>query len=177
MQGERSSRSIDRAPADRRASTREPRWTSFGRMSSRRGTRRRRRTLPAVGALLLAALVAACGGGDGGERSAAEGVVREYVDALVRGDGAEACRRMTEEVRAAFEARSGTEGCAAAFADASQELGEEQRRLLEDARITIDEIDGDLGRGTIAVEGDLSTPVEVRKVDGRWRFATPPRGS
>jgi cold shock CspA family protein len=126
-------------------------------------------------ACVVVVVPAGCGGGDDPERSGAEAVARDYVDAFVKGDGERACALMTDEVRGSFEARTDTAGCAPAFARASELLGDEQRRLLEGAEVEIDVVQGDVATGTIRVEGDLSTPVEVRRVAGRWLYATPPR--
>jgi hypothetical protein len=131
-------------------------------------------------AVVLAGLalgVGACGQ-DQGESDAVRAAARSYFAALGSGNGAQACRMLTDEVRRQFVAGVAAITSASNCEQALQTVlkgssGHLVRRVAQAARIGQAKVDGDTA--TVKLSSNAQeVDVRMRKQHGAWRVDQPP---
>lgn len=108
--------------------------------------------LVAAGALTFAG---GCGGG-GSDRDKATATVKDFLSAIADGDGGKACDQLTGPARRDFLDGTQTTDCGAAAKRVSDQLSDDEKQKLRDAKVTVD-LKADLKRKAQgASPGDVS---------------------
>jgi hypothetical protein len=134
----------------------------------------------AAAAALGAALALAAGGcgQDQGESDAVRAAARSYFAALASGNGAQACRMLTDDVRKQFVAGVAAITSASNCEQALQTVlkgtsGHLVRRVARAARIGQAKVDGDTA--TVKLSSNAQeVDVRMRKQGGAWRVDQAP---
>lgn len=93
-----------------------------------------------IAALLATAVVTFAGGcgGSGSDRDKASAAVKGFLSAIADGDGAQACDQLTGSARRDFLAGTQTSDCDAAAKRVSDQLSDDEKQKLRDAKVTVD---------------------------------------
>jgi hypothetical protein len=135
------------------------------------------RARAAAGLVALSLALGACGQ-DQGESDAVRAAARSYFVALAAGNGAQACRMLTDEVRKQFVAGVAAITSASDCEQALQTVltgsgGHLVRRVAKAARIGQANVDGDTA--TVKLSSNAQeVDVRMRKQRGAWRVDQPP---
>jgi fructose/tagatose bisphosphate aldolase len=135
------------------------------------------RARAAVTLAALALTVGGCGQ-DQGESDAVRSAARSYFAALASGNGGQACRMLTDEVRKQFVAGvaaiTSASNCEQALRTVLKgSSGHLVRRVARAARIGQAKVDGDTA--TVKLSSNAQeVDVRMRKQHGAWRVDQPP---
>ncbi len=128
--------------------------------------------------LLVGAGVALTACGDSEGESPAE-TVTAYLSALSKGDGDEACKRLTAETRRAISepvaAKLGGRSCSDAVRGLHDRLSASQADALKRATVTRAEVNGDAATVRFRAARGLLGMARLRRLDGQWRISLLPQ--
>jgi hypothetical protein len=118
--------------------------------------------------LVTATVVTACGGA--GDPSAA---VRSYLNAIATGDGATACKQISQQAIAQIVRGRGSSdptACANIIKQASQLISPTQKKELQSAKVTTASTSGNTARVRITLGGRTRT-VALTQSGGKWQIS------
>ena len=130
-----------------------------------------RRFAASMGALLAA--IAGCGGSDL-ESEDPRSTVRGFYEAILRGDGEDACRRLTPSARALLTVKQPAPPCEDAISKIEMSLGAGERRSMTGGlrvdramRVTRQASTADVD---LATRDSSGAGIHLRLEEGRWRI-------
>jgi Domain of unknown function (DUF4878) len=138
--------------------------------------------------LIAAALAVGCGdsddasapGGGSSDREQVETVARDYLEALIAGDGERTCGHLTaaaqEQVKTWTKAASCEDGIGQ-VGDVIAERDGDAAEKLGDVRIEQVKIDGSKAEAQVESGDGSPRPATFEKVDGTWKVAGFPAGA
>lgn len=136
------------------------------------------------------AVVLATGCGGGSDRDKARAAVKNYLSAIADGNGGKACDQLSGPVRRTFLAAAHTTDCNTAAKRISNQLSDDEKQKLHEAKVTVD-LKADLeNKIKAAAPGDVAKlqseaagndavahviggdDVPLRKVNGRFEITS-----
>jgi hypothetical protein len=129
----------------------------------------------------VASLAVGCGGDSEGEpasgsdREQVEAVARDYLEALIAGDGERTCAHLTaaaqEQVKTWTDSSSCEDGVARAGASIEERAGDDASDRLRDVEIEKVTVDGDKAEAQVETGDGTPRPASFEKVGDTWKVA------
>jgi len=118
---------------------------------------------------IVCVVVLALGGCGAGDEEQIRGVMQDWKEAFLSGDGERACELMTGEARREI-ARSGlgASGCAEAMRTARGYFDRGELAQLEEMEVRSVRVTGSTAEARSSLDGDDGSPTRLRKVEGDW---------
>jgi len=142
-----------------------------------------------IAATAVVALVAGCGDSEGesgqapgsSDREQVETVARDYLEALVAGDGERTCAHLTAEAQEQVKTWTGAESCEDGVGQVGELIdergGEEARGRVRDVEVSGVEVSGDTAEAQVETGDGSPRPASFERDGDTWKVAGFPAGA